>query len=228
MPVIVFSLFASLIALAAFTLFVVLTYLPLFIALTSCLTFWDPFSTTGIIVFFAILPAPYNCPIASVILPAAVSAATSSDALSILPKVDWSKASLNLAVNVWSTGMPSSLNISVSSVPNVINPFGILIPALMVAPTKDSIRDTSPSISLPWNLSTILLIPLICSSIIVPVLVSLDITSPKKGVFSSSGIGFASSIKVPSSISLGTSSVTSSPSRSRKVRPSGNLNFSDI
>jgi hypothetical protein len=38
-PVIVFNLFASLIALAAFTLFVVLTYLPLFIALTSCLTF---------------------------------------------------------------------------------------------------------------------------------------------------------------------------------------------
>jgi hypothetical protein len=43
---------------------------------------------TGMAVFCAILPAPYNCTIASVILPAAVSAATSSDALSILPKVD--------------------------------------------------------------------------------------------------------------------------------------------
>jgi hypothetical protein len=38
---------------------------------------------------------------------------------------------------------------SVSSVPNVTNPFGILIPALIPAPTKDSKRDTSSSTSLP-------------------------------------------------------------------------------
>ena len=45
---------------------------------------------------------------ASVILPAAVSAATSSDAFSILPKVVCSKASLSLPVKVSSIGIPSS------------------------------------------------------------------------------------------------------------------------
>ena len=48
LPVILFKSFAFLTALAAFILFVVLTYLPCLIALTNCLTFWDVFSITGI------------------------------------------------------------------------------------------------------------------------------------------------------------------------------------
>ena len=163
-PVILFNLLASLTALAAFTLLVVLTYLPVLIPLTNCLTFWDVFATTGMAVFCNTLPAPYNWPMASVILPAAVSAATSSDAFSILPNVVRSKASLSLPVKVSSTGIPSSWKMSYSSVPNVTSPFGIFIPALIPAPVNDSIRDASSSTSLPCTLSIILLIPLSCSS----------------------------------------------------------------
>jgi hypothetical protein len=65
-----------------FLLFVVFTYLSFLILPTSlsanCLLFCVSFVTAGTAVFCAILPAPYNCIIASVILPAAVSLALSS------------------------------------------------------------------------------------------------------------------------------------------------------
>ena len=50
-PVILFKSAAFFAALAAFTLFVVLTYLPPFIALTNFLAFLDAISTAGTIVF---------------------------------------------------------------------------------------------------------------------------------------------------------------------------------
>ena len=72
---------------------------------------------------------------------------------------------------------------SYRSVPNVTSPFGIFIPALIPAPVNDSIRDASSSTSLPCTLSTILLMPLTTSSETVPVLLSGEITLPKKGPF---------------------------------------------
>ena len=72
-----------------FVFLVVLTYLPPLIAWTnlgaSCLAFLDAQATTGTVVLPAILPAPYNDTNASVILPTAVSLASSEDCPWIIP-----------------------------------------------------------------------------------------------------------------------------------------------